>query len=231
MEVSFQFSGLFGLSKTLGQTNEFNELSPTQKAPFWHLNFPKSRRAGQQTLSSSLYTNVTECLERGALQRTPTDKFVQSVAPLGYCLPILKQFLFHSPTHSLTTKVEECDHIFTNISHMHSKRPAESQPGRALSLSPPFLFPPTLHLYLHLCCIVLFFIFAVSVLAERGGEREIKRREAQDRKREGWREQGLKHLLFDVWCFNESISLRDSKEEKTSVKTSSSQWDTPNWSA
>lgn len=119
MEVSFQFSGLFGLSKTLGQTNEFNELSATQKAPFWHLNFPKSRRAGQQTLSSGLYTNVTECLERGALQRTPTDKFVQSVAPLAYCSPILKQFLFHSPTHSLTTKVKECKHIFTNFSHTH----------------------------------------------------------------------------------------------------------------
>lgn len=115
MEVSFQFSGLFGLSKTLGQTNEFNELSPTQKAAFWHLNFPKSRRAGQQTLSSGLYTNVTECLERGALQRTPTDKFVQSVSPLAYCSPILKQFLFHSPTHSLTTKVEECEHIFYQL--------------------------------------------------------------------------------------------------------------------
>lgn len=160
----------------LGQTNEFNELSPTQKAPFWHLNFPKSRRAGQQTLSSGLYTNVTECLDRGALQCTPTDKFVQSVAPLGYCSPILKQFLFHSPTHSLTTKVEECEHIFTNFSHTHTTACRELAWQCVIAFF-SFLFPPTLCLYLYLhLCIVPFSIFAVSVSSKRGGERVKKER-------------------------------------------------------
>lgn len=163
MDVSFQFSGLFGLSKTLGQTNEFNELSPTQKAPFWHLNFPKSRRAGQQTLSRGLYTNVTECLERGALQRTPTDKFVQSVAPLAYCSPILKQFLFHSPTHSLTTTVEECVHVFTNFSHTHLHL---SRPARVLSLS--------LHLHLSVLIFIYFSVLSCcqSSVSGRAGRRE-----------------------------------------------------------
>lgn len=121
--------------------------------------FPKAD--GQVSkLFQEVCTQMWQCLEWGALQRTPSDKFVQSVAPLGYCSSILKQFLFHSPTHSLTTKVEECDHIFTKFSHTHAKRPAESRPGRALSLSTP---TPCLYLYLqspycpvlHLRCVSL----------------------------------------------------------------------------
>lgn len=107
---------------------------------------------------------------------------------------------------------------FSPTFHTHTQLPAESWPGSVLSLSSPSSF---------LLRSVYTFIY-ISVLSRspsllsqsrpRGAERGLKRREAQDRKREGWREQGLKHLLSDVWCFNESISLTVSEEESPSKR-------------
>lgn len=176
MEVSFQFSGLLGLSKTLGQTNEFNELSPTQKAPFWHLNFPKSRRAGQQTLSRGLYTNVTVFRVRRSSAypywqvcsecRSSRLLFIHSQAvPLSLpnTLPNNKSGRMRPHFHQ----------IFT-----HTRKTACREPAWPSVISFfSFLFTPTLCLYLYLHLrIVLFSIFAVSVSAERGGERDKKER-------------------------------------------------------